>query len=218
LTKAQQPFQFATATYLTRICNQRAMRLTDLQKGLAECSDASIFYHTFHSLRRHHFLTEGFSDDFAQWIMAACNLAELAEQLASLDLREYANLFDLRNDLRSRVADYCQSFPERARQEAFEPFYFSEAIEVSLPLGIEVQTLDEFREVLGQLSKASFHFHFVTSRLRLHLRNNDFSLWFSTGLGLDNLAQRANRIDLYTNTLEAARKQLLDMISQELGR
>lgn len=217
MKKAKQPFQFATATYLTCICNQRATCLVELQRGLSECSDASIFYHTFHSLRRHHFLTEGFSDDFAQWIMAGCNLAELAEQLAALDLRDYANLFDLRNDLRSLVADYCRAFPERARQKAFEPFYFSEAIEVSLPLGIQVQTLEEFHQVLGTLSNASFHYHFVTSRLRLHLRSNDFSLWFSTGLGLDDLAQRTNRIDIYTNTLEAARKQLLQMISPEIA-
>jgi Family of unknown function (DUF5752) len=217
LTRARQPFQFATASYLTRICNQRATRLIELHKGLGVCSDASIFYHTFHSLRRHHFLTEGFSDDFSQWIMAACNLAELAEQLAALDLREYSNLLDLRDDLRSLVADYCLAFPERSQQRAFEPFYFSEAIEVSLPLGIEVQTLEEFQQTLEKLGNASFHFHFVTSRLRLHLRSNDFSLWFSTGLGMDDLAQRTNRIDIYTNTLEAARKQLLYLISQELG-
>jgi Family of unknown function (DUF5752) len=217
LKRAQQPFQFATASYLTRICNQRATRLVELKKGLGECSDASIFYHTFHSLRRHHFLTEGFSDDFAQWIMAGCNLAELAEQLASLDLREYANLLDLRNDLLALVGNYCQAYPERAQQKAFEPFYFSESIEVSLPLGIQAQTLEEFQGILGELSNASFHFHFVTSRLRLHLRNNDFSLWFSSELGLEDLAQRAGRIDIYTNTLEAARKQLLYLISQELG-
>ncbi len=217
MKRAQQPFQFATASYLTRICNQRASRLVELKKGLGECSDASIFYHTFHSLRRHHFLTEGFSDDFAQWIMAGCNLAELAEQLASLDLREYANLQDLRNDLLSLLGNYCQAFPERAQQKAFEPFYFSESIEVSLPLGIQAQTLEEFQEILGELSNASFHFHFVTSRLRLHLRNNDFSLWFSSELGLEDLAQRTSRIDIYTNTLEAARKQLLYLISQELG-
>lgn len=216
MKRAQFPFRFATASYLVRICNQKATRLSELQNGLAECSDASIFYHTFHSLRRHHFLTEGFSDDFAQWIMAGCNLAELAERLAALDLRDYLSLSDLRRDLRSLVADYCQSHPERAQQEAFEPFYFSEALEVSIPLNIEVQTLEDFRNVLAELSNASFHYHFVTSRLRLRLRTNDFSLWFSTGLGLEDLAQRAARIDIYTNTLEAARRQLLALASQEL--
>ncbi len=216
MKEARYPFQFSTASYLVRICNQRANRLAELQKGLSECSDASIFYHTFHSLRRHHFLTEGFSDDFAQWIMAGCNQAELAEQLAALDLREYLSLSGLRNDLHSRVAEFCRSFPERAHQEAFEPFHFSEAIEVSLPLDIEVHTLEDFRNVLADLSNASFHFHFVTSRLRLQLKTNDFSLWFSTALGLDDLAQRARRIDIYTNTLEVARRQLLTLLEQEL--
>ena len=73
MKKARYPFRFSTASYLIRICNQKATRLSELQRGLAECRDASIFYHTFHSLRRHHFITEGFSDDFAQWIMAACD-------------------------------------------------------------------------------------------------------------------------------------------------
>ncbi|HUZ46289.1 MAG TPA: DUF5752 family protein [Terriglobia bacterium] len=218
MKKGQVPFRFATASYLIRISNQRATKLSELQEGLAKCSDSSIFYHTFHSLRRHHFLTEGFSDDFAQWIMAGCNQAALAERLAALDLRDYLSLSDLRNDLRSLVTDFCHSHPERARQEAFEPFYFSEAIEVSVPLNIEVQTLEDFRNVLAELSNASFHFHFVTSRLRLHLRTNDFSLWLSTGLGLESLAQRATRIDIYTNTLEVARRQLLALVSQELER
>jgi Family of unknown function (DUF5752) len=216
LKKARFPFQFATASYLIRICNQKATTLCELQRGLAECSDASIFFHTFHSLRRHHFITEGFSDDFAQWIMAACNQAELAEKLAALDLRDYPNLLDLRNDLRSLIGEYCQSRPDQADLRAFEPFYFSEAIEVSIPLDMEVRTLEDFRQVLGELSNASFHFHFVTSRLRLHLKTNDFSLWFSTGLGLDHLAERAGRIDIYTNTLEVARRQLLALVSREL--
>jgi len=218
LIEARYPFRFATASYLVRICNQKATRLTELRDGLAECSDASIFYHTFHSLRRHHFLTEGFSDDFAQWIMAGCNQAALAERLVALDLRDYLNLSDLRNDFWKLVSDYCESHPDRAQQEAFEPFYFSEALEVAIPLQREVRTLEEFERALADLSNASFNFHFVTSRLRLQLRTNDFSHWFSTGLGLDDLARQASRIDIYTNTLEAARQQLLRLIRQEIER
>ncbi len=216
MKEAQYPFHFATASYLIRICNQKARRLWDLQRGLAECSDASIFFHTFHSLRRHHFITEGFSDDFAQWILAACNQPELAEKLAALDLRDYLSLLDLRNDLQSLVVDSCRADPDRAQQQAFEPFYFSEAIEVALALGLEVRTLEDFHRTLATLSNASFHFHFVTSRLRLHLKTNDFSLWFSTALGRSHLAERAGRIDIYTNTLEVARQQLLALISEEL--
>jgi hypothetical protein len=61
---AEHPFQFATASHLTRIGNQCADTLGELCDGLEGCSEASIFYHTFQSLERHHFLTEGFSNDF----------------------------------------------------------------------------------------------------------------------------------------------------------
>lgn len=215
---AVQPFQFVTASYLTRITNCKANTLAELCQGLQNCSDASIFYHTFQSLGRHHFLTEGFSNDFAQWVLAACNRTELAEQLATLDIREYLSLAELRSDLRRVVGDYCQAHPRQAEQSAFEPFYFCESIEVTVPLGSGASTLEEFRTRLEHLSNASFHFHFIASRLRLHLRTNDFSLWFESGLRLEALARRTNRIDIYTNTLESARAKLLALADRELER
>ena len=88
----QTPFSFFTVAYLTRIGNQCARNLTEFLKGLEECSDASIFHHTFQTLESHHFLTEGFSNDFAQWVLASANRDELAEQLAALDVRDYLSI------------------------------------------------------------------------------------------------------------------------------
>ena len=106
------PFQFATASYLIRIENQAAANLAELEQGINECSDGSIFYHTFQSLGRHHFLTEGFSNDFAQWVQSSRNRPALAEQLASLDVREYVSLDALRKDLAQIVGPHDRSvFP-----------------------------------------------------------------------------------------------------------
>jgi len=215
---AQRPFQFVTASYLTRISNCKTANLAELCQGIENCSDASVFYHTFQTLSRHHFLTEGFSNDFAQWVLAACNRAELAEQLASLDIRDYLSLAELRSDLHRIVKDYSENNPHYAKQEAFEPFFFCEAIEVAVPLGVEAWTLEEFRRGLERLSHASFHYHFIASRLRLHLRTNDFSHWLENSLGLGTLAQRVNRIDIYTNTLESARAKLVALVEEELVR
>ena len=88
------PFSFFTVAYLTRIGNQCARTLTEFLKGLEECSDASIFHHTFQTLGSHHFLTEGFSNDFAQWVLASANRDELAERLAALDIRDYLSIAD----------------------------------------------------------------------------------------------------------------------------
>jgi hypothetical protein len=134
---ATHPFQFATAAYLTRILNQKAVNLRELCLGIESCSDASIFYHTFQSLNRHHFLARGFSSDFAQWAAGACNRADLAEQLAALDIRDYFSLAELRGDLHRVVSDYCRTHPQFVEQTSFEPFFFLESVEVAMLLGFE---------------------------------------------------------------------------------
>jgi hypothetical protein len=217
LKKADHPFRFATVSYLTRIENQSAATLGELRNGLEKCSDASIFHHTFQSLERHHFLKEGFSNDFAQWVLAALNYPALAEQLAAPDIRGYLSLKDLRSDLLRITGDYCKSRSEDCGRTAFEPFYFCESVEVTIPHASEAWTLEEFRGGLEHLSHQSFHYHFLVSRLRLGLRTNDFSVWFENELGLPTLAQRTNYIDVYTNTVEGARARLLTFIDQELA-
>jgi len=215
--EAAHPFQFVTASYVTRICNQRAGNLRALRAGLKRCSAASIFYHTFHSLGRLHFIPRGFSNDFAEWALTACNQPQLAEQLASLDVRDYLSLTHLRGNLWDLVNSYCLANPREARQPAFETLYFCESIEVDVPLEKQACTLKEFREAIAGLSHAAFHFHFITSRLRLRLRSNDFSVWLASELGLEVLARRINRLDIYTATLDGVRQQVIDQLDLEIG-
>ena len=217
MKKANRPFQFCTASYLTRIDNQQAMDARELRDGLEQCSDASIFYHTFQSLGRHHFLTEGFSNDFAQWVLAALNQPGLAEQLAGFDIRSYLDLTDLRTDLLRIMNEFCHTHADDVGRVAFEPFHFCASVEVTAPLGWEAWTLGEFRHWLEQVSHGSFHFHFLVSRLRLRLQTNDFSLWFAEELGLETLARLANQIDICTNTIDSAKARLATLIDRELA-
>jgi hypothetical protein len=212
---AETPFEFVTVSYLTRIGNQSAGTLAEFLTGLAHCSDASIFHHTFQTLGSHHFLTEGFSNDFAQWVLADANRDDLAEQLAALDIRDYVSIAALRSDLCRVVGDYCTAFPHLASQSALERFYFCESVEVTVPLDRRAHTLDEFRGGIAHLSHAGFYFHFISSRLRLQLQTNDFSHWLADGLGLATLADSVNHIDIYTNTLDSSRAKLLRLIDRE---
>ena len=209
------PFEFFTVAHLTRIGNQSAATLAELLAGLEQCSDASIFHHTYQTLGSHHFLTEGFSNDFAQWALADANRDALAEQLAALDVRDYVSIAALRDDLCRVVRGYCNEHPEFAHQTALEPFYFCESVEVTLPFGRRAGTLDEFRDGIVHLSHASFYFHFISSRLRLQLRTNDFSHWLADSLGLTALAETINHIDIYTNTLDSARAKMLRLLDRE---
>jgi len=212
---AETQFEFVTVSYLTRIGNQSAGTLGELLRGLETCSDASIFHHTYQTLGSHHFLTEGFSNDFAQWVLADTNRNDLAEQLAALDIRDYASIAALRSDLCRVVSDFCTTFLHFAGQSALERFYFCESTEVTVPLGRRARTLDEFRDGIANLSHASFYFHFISSRLRLQLRTNDFSHWLADGLQLRTLADSVNHIDIYTNTLDSSRAKLLRLIDRE---
>ncbi len=218
ISRATEPFQFETASYLILIGNHTAMNLADFSMGLGNCSDASIFYHTFQSLGRHHFLTEGFSNDFAQWVLNSCNRPALAEQLASVDVRDYVSLVELRTDLRRTVDEYCKQNPNVSSQSAFEKFYFCETVEEEVPLGFEAWTLEEFHDRLKDLPHGALEFHFITSRLRLQLRSNDFSQWVKKELGLQDLARKIDQIDIYTNTLDSARAAIIQLVEKELRK
>jgi len=89
---AATPFEFFTVSYLTRIGNQSAETLTEFLTGLQQCSDASIFHHTFQTLSSHHFLTEGFSNDFSHWLADGLGLATLADGVNRIDI--YTNTLD----------------------------------------------------------------------------------------------------------------------------
>ncbi|HXP87780.1 MAG TPA: DUF5752 family protein [Bryobacteraceae bacterium] len=212
-----QPFQFVTASYLTCVEHQRATNLMELAACLETADDGAIFHHTFQTLGRHHFLTERFSNDFAQWVLASLNQAELAERLAGIDIRDYISIAELRADLRHTVLEFCEAHPREATQSAFEPLYFLRAVAVTIPLPWDAHSLPGFRAGLERLSHASFYHHFIASRLRLQLRTNDFSHWFAAALGLEKLAARTDAIDIYTNTLDTARAELIAMVDREIG-
>ncbi len=59
MNTAAQPFQFVTASYLVSVENQKACNVTELLEGLSQASDEAIFFHTFQSLGRFHFITVG---------------------------------------------------------------------------------------------------------------------------------------------------------------
>src|SRR6202051_3388528 len=140
-----QPFRFATAAYLTRLENQRATTIAELLECLQKASDGAIFYHTFQTLGRHHFLTEGFSNDFAQWSLAALNQPELAERLGSIDIRDYVSIAEFRASLCRIMGEFCENHFKEAQNTAFEPFCFCQTVEVVEPLPWDARSLPGFR-------------------------------------------------------------------------
>jgi hypothetical protein len=216
MRQAKEPFQFVAASYLVRICSERAKTLADMARGMRTCPATSIFYHTFQSIESHNYAA--FSSDFAQWIMAACNEAALAERLAVLDLHEFISLEELREALAGTVENHVHANPTSAERPAFEPFHFCEAVEVSIPLQTQAVNLGELAEGIRHLSLQTLHHHFINSRLRLRLATNDFSYWIEQSLELPEPAARLNRIDFYNNTLEEVREEILSVLQPWIGQ
>jgi hypothetical protein len=216
--RASKPFYFNSESHLVRIGRERATNLRELLEGLKSCPDASIFYHTFQTLREHHYIRGGFSNDFAQWTFAACNEAGLAERLAAVDVRDFTSVAEIRNRIVEIVESYLKANPAAGARPAFEPFYFCASETVVTPTPFVASTLAEFDEALQQVSLHSIHHHFITARLRPPLTRNDFSVWLEEELGLATLAERLNRMDIYTSTLNDMRQKILQLVRQETKR
>lgn len=209
---ARAPFYFNSAAHLTRIGREKATNLGELLEGMKNCPDTSIFQHTFQTLREHHFIREGFSNDFAHWAFAACNEVGLAERLSAIDIREFTSVEDLRDRLVQIVSSYLEQNPRARDRVAFEPFYFCASELVVIPTPYVARNLGEFADGLQKVSLHAIYYHFIDARLRLKLNSNDFSLWLENELDLGAVADRINRIDIYTQTLQDVRRALLRIV------
>jgi hypothetical protein len=214
---AKSPFYFNTAEHLLRIGRDKAHTLGELLDGLRVCPDDSIFQHTFRTLQEHHFIREGYSNDFAHWAFSACNEVGLAERLSSLDVREFTSIHALRERIIRTVEEYLTANPRARDRAAMEPFYFCASDTIVIPTALVARNLQEFSEGLQRVSLHSIHYHFIEARLRLKLTSNDFSQWLDNDLGMPRAADRLNRIDIYTATLNDVRRQIVRIVDSATG-
>jgi hypothetical protein len=218
-TLAQQlpkTFYFNTSAHLLRITAYSANTLSELLDALRKCPEDSVFQHTFRTLQEHHFLYEGFSNDFAHWALSACNEPRLAEALASVDVREFTSVAELRERLVQILANGLRDNAEAGGKVAKKQFHFCASDIVVMPTAIQARTIREFTEGLRRVSLHSIHHHFIEARLRLKLMSNDFSQWLQEAAGLGETAQALNRIDIYKATLEAVREQIVRIVESAL--
>src|SRR5437588_9568217 len=122
IRRSGNPFYFNSAAHLLRIEREKATTLGELLAAVRSVPSESIFQHTFRTLQEHHFIREGFSNDFAHWAFAACNEVGLAERLASVDVREFTSVQTLRERIVQITEDYLQRNARARDRAAMEPF------------------------------------------------------------------------------------------------
>ena len=213
---ARSPFYFNSASHLLRIGREKATTLMELLEAIRTCPESSIFQHTFQTLAEHHFISSGFSNDFSHWAFASCNEVELAERLAAIDVREFTSIAALRERLIHVIESYLQKNPRAAGRAAMEPFYLMASDLVVVPTPYVARNLEEFADGLHKVSIHAIYYHFIDARLRLKLNSNDFSVWLDKELDLPQAADKVNRIDVYTSTLEDVRLSILKVVDAEM--
>ena len=211
-----KPFYFNTSAHLMRITKYKANTLAELLDALRDCPEDSIFQHTLRTLEEHHFLRAGFSNDFAHWVLAACNEPSLAEALAGVDVREFTSVAEMRERFIRILERYLYQNPESSTRIADETFYFCASDMVVMPTSFQAHTLHEFAEGVRRVSVHSIHHHFIEARLRIKLMSNDFSQWLHEDAGLTETARLLNRIDIYTATLEDVRQRIVRILERAL--
>src|ERR1700688_2533574 len=213
---AVKPFYFNTSAHLVCITPQKASTLSEFLDALRECPEGSIFQHSFRTLQEHHFIREGFSNDFAHWALSACNEPSLAEGLASVDVREFTSVADLRARFVQIVENFLQRVPAAGARSARETFYFCASDTVVIPTSFVARSQYEFAEGLRGVTVHCIHHHFIEARLRLKLMSNDFSQWLYEDMGLTEAARQLNRIDVYTLTMEDVRNRIVRIVERAL--
>ncbi len=211
-----RPFVFMTSIHAVQLTGLRASNLAELHAGLSGADDACVYHHTHRFLRTLHFLPDAPNSDFALWVGENLREDLLAERLASLDLRDFESMGELKAVLLSML--------EKARQDDERwkrrvppglEFHFCRSTSLVLSTGREAAGLEDFIAGLGEVDAGCLYYHLVEAPLRRHedeWRGNDFSEWLAKEMGLEEEARKMAELDPYLQDLEALRGKMLEVL------
>jgi len=214
---SNEPFHFYTRQNLTYLTGRKARNLQELLDGIREAPSATIYHHTHHYLQQHEFLSPEPPNDFAYWITNVLQNDVLGERIASIDLRQYFRLHDIKSKIINVIEDAIQKGSDQTcTVPAGEEFHFMKSQTFVFPTKYIAHNLTEFRECLQSVTIFSIYYHMFESRLRLQQEFCDFSYWLSNTLGEEQLAKEVMKLDPYTRTLENLRQALVRLVAKRL--
>jgi len=205
---ARAPFRFFGCIELGEILGLRARDERELMELLEQVPAGSVHYHTHSVFLRHHQVTGAYPNDFANWVASQVRDQVLGERLALVDPFEFYDLERLREEVVSTINDHIATLHPVPRVVFGEPFFFVQSHIVSVPLGLQARTLEEFAHLLRDVDASSVYFHTLEARVRRGTRNGDFAQWLAADMGLTSLAQEIARINPYLGGLERIHRVL----------
>ncbi|MDH4222336.1 MAG: DUF5752 family protein [candidate division Zixibacteria bacterium] len=216
--KRVAPFKFYTSVPLVELTGQKAKNLKELKTIIEEIDGSSIYFHTHHYVREHHFLSQEYPSDFAYWVAEVLQEKVLGEKLAILDLRNFPTIRSLREKIVELILDYLDKTSSTRDVQPGMEFHFRRTISVVITTPYQADSLAEFRRCLEKVDLYSLYFHLMESRLRVTGETNDFSRWIRENFDKESLAQAIEDLDPYFYPLEQTKDRLLKILARESYR
>ena len=214
LKRTKKPFLFHTRLNLSELTGFRATTLGQLLDIIKTVPGSCIYHHTHRFLQQHQYLSPEPPNDFAYWVSKVLGEDALGEKLASIDIMQYTTIRDIREEIVAVIERYLQENQSSGQKFASpdDAFHFIKSISFVIPTHYMSYDLNEFVDVLSKITIDSIYFHIFEARLRLERGSNDFSYWIEHDMGNRELAARLNRVDLFTNTMEGVRNEIVGIL------
>lgn len=212
--KNNNRFHFYTRLNQTELLGKKARNLVELLEGIKSVPDSSIYHHTHRFIQQHHYMSPQPPNDFADWITDVLNEDALGEKMASVDVIEFQKIKGLRKKFIEIVSDYLKENKKVRDCPDNQEFHFMACRTFVLPTTYVARSVKQFRQILKKVSIHSLYFHIFEARMRLEKKDNDFSRWLRD-LGERSLASKISKLDPYSYTLEALRKEIISIIDKE---
>ena len=207
-------FEFKQCVTLLKATGKKAKTLRELRNLIASVSAESIVHHTYEYFLKGHIFE--YTNDFAHWAGKSLEESALAEHLSNIDPYSYKDIGQLRTELLKAVDGYLEEFPEPREALPRDEFYFNETVTLTFSAGVRAKNLREFLAAIKDVDGSSLYYHFYDARLRLGVGADDFSQWFSDGLGKNKLAEKIRRIDPFMHNLEGIRERIVEAVEAEV--
>jgi len=212
--KNNNHFHFYTRLNQTELLGKKARNLVELLEGIKSVPDSSIYHHTHRFIQQHHYMSPQPPNDFADWITDVLNEDALGEKMASVDVIEFQKIKGLRKKFIEILSDYLKENKKVRDCPDNQEFHFMACRTFVLPTTYVARSVKQFRQILKKVSIHSLYFHIFEARMRLEKKDNDFSRWLRD-LGERSLASKISKLDPYSYTLEALRKEIISIIDKE---
>lgn len=140
----------------------------------------------------------------------------LGEEIAGIDLREFTTLQDIRLKMIEIIEHAIKRDPDAAHRNVppGDDFYFMGAQTFVFPTQYIAHDLLEFKQCLEKISNHSVYYHMFESRLHGH--NSQFCYWIEHSLEDPKLAEKFNKLDPYTQTLDNLKHNLIRFVQIRL--